>query len=114
MGHMGPVLGINSAEAVLMLNDRLNRLGIDASSAGNIIAWAIELYKDGFIGDAETGGMKLDWNDPETVALLLDDIAYRRGFGNVLANGASAASAQFGEDSAGRMISVKGLPQSDR
>lgn len=113
MGHMGPVLGINSAEAVLMLNDRLNRLGIDASSAGNIIAWAIELYKEGFIGDTETGGMKLDWNDPETVALLLEDIAYRRGFGDILASGASEASAKFGEDSAGRMIWVKGLPQSD-
>ncbi|MGA2193343.1 MAG: aldehyde ferredoxin oxidoreductase N-terminal domain-containing protein, partial [Nitrospirota bacterium] len=55
MGHMGPVLGINSTEAVLVLNDRLNRLGLDASSAGNIIAWAIELYQEGIIGDAETG-----------------------------------------------------------
>jgi aldehyde:ferredoxin oxidoreductase len=113
MGHMGPVLGINSAEAVLMLNDRLNRLGIDASSAGNIIAWAIELYKEGLIGDAETGGMKLDWNDPETAASLLEDIAYRRGFGDVLADGASEASARFGERSAGCMVWVKGLPQSD-
>ncbi len=77
------------------------------------MAWAIELYKEGFIGDAETGGMKLDWNDPETAALLLDDIAYRRGFGDILAEGASEASAKFGEDSAGRMMWVKGLPQSD-
>ncbi|MHB8173204.1 MAG: aldehyde ferredoxin oxidoreductase family protein [Nitrospirota bacterium] len=113
MGHMGPVLGINSAEAVLVLNDRLNRLGIDASSAGNIIAWAIELYKEGFIGDTETGGKKLDWNDPEMVAGLLDDIALRRGFGDFLANGAKDASAKLGEAARSRLIWVKNLPQSD-
>jgi len=113
MGHMGPVLGINKVEAVLELNDRLNRLGIDASSAGNIIAWAIELYSDGLIDDATTGGLKLGWNDPELVARLLDDIAYRRGFGNVLADGALEASKKFGPASAQRMIWVKGLPQSD-
>ncbi len=113
MGHMGPVLGINSAEAVLMLNDRLNRLGIDASSAGNIIAWAIELYKEGIIGDAETGGVGLDWNAPETVAGLLEDIAFRRGFGDFLADGAKEASAKLGEASKSRLIWVKNLPQSD-
>lgn len=113
MGHMGPVLGINSIEAVLWLNDRLNRLGIDASSAGNIIAWAIELYKDGIIDDGATSGLALDWNDPETVGRLLEDIAYRRGFGDILADGMAAASVKFGPESVGAMICVKGLPQSD-
>jgi len=113
MGHMGPVLGINSVEAVLVLNDRLNRLGIDASSAGNIIAWAVELYQDGIIGDGDTGGLKLGWNDPDMVYDLLGDIALRRGFGAVLADGALTASEKFGGESRGRMIWVKGLPQSD-
>ncbi|HEX9860996.1 MAG TPA: aldehyde ferredoxin oxidoreductase family protein [Nitrospirota bacterium] len=113
MGHMGPVLGINSVEAVLELNDRLNRLGIDASSAGNIIAWAIELYKDGIIDDSVMCGLTLGWNDPETVDRLLSDIAYRRGFGNILADGMEAASDKFGAASKASMISVKGLPQSD-
>ena len=113
MGHMGPVLGINSAEAVLALNDRLNRLGIDASSSGNIIAWATELYLDGAIGDDETAGRKLNWNDPDGVLTLLDDIAFRRGFGNVLADGALEASCCLGERSKERLIWVKGLPQSD-
>ncbi len=113
MGHMGPVVGINSVEAVLMLNNRLNRLGIDSSSAGNIIAWAIELYTEGIIDDAVTGGLKLGWNDAELVSRLLDDIAHRKGFGDVLADGALEASKKLGPDSAERMIWVKNLPQSD-
>ncbi len=113
MGHMGPVLGINSVESVLVLNDRLNRLGLDASSSGNIIAWAIELYQDGVIDDATTGGLKLDWNAPEMVAGILEDIAFRRGIGDVLADGARAASERFGEGSRDSLIWVKNLPQSD-
>ncbi|HLB25481.1 MAG TPA: aldehyde ferredoxin oxidoreductase family protein, partial [Nitrospirota bacterium] len=113
MGHMGPVLGINSAEAVLVLNDKLNRLGIDASSAGNIIAWAIELYQDGVIGDRETGGLRPGWNEPRMVEGMLEDIAHRRGFGAVLADGALMASGRFGEGSRDRLMWVKNLPQSD-
>lgn len=113
MGHMGPVLGINSAQAVLALNGILNGLGIDASSSGNIIAWAIELYKDGIIGDSETGGLRLEWNDPEMVAGLLEDIAHRRGFGAVLADGALEASDRLGEKTKGCLNWVKNLPQSD-
>ena len=113
MAHMGPVLGINSVEATLILNERLNRLGLDASSAGNIIAWAIELYQEGIIGPADTGGRELKWNDPDMVAGLLDDIAYRRGFGDLLASGADAASKKLGPETAGRLIWVKRLPQSD-
>jgi len=113
MAHMGPVLGINSVEAVLVLNDRLNRLGLDASSAGNIIAWAIELYNEGVISTNDTKGLNLGWNDPEMVARLLDDIAYRKGFGDTLADGALEASLKFGEASRDCIMWVKGLPQSD-
>jgi len=113
MAHMGPVLGINSVEAVLALNDKLNRLGLDASSSGNIIAWAIELYQEGVIDDKATGGLRLGWNDPVMVETLLSDIAHRRGFGDALADGAKEASARFGEKSRDCMIWVKDLPQSD-
>jgi len=113
MGSIGPVIGINSIEAILALNESLNRLGMDASSAGNILAWAIELYKEGIIGSSDTGGMELHWNDPNTALRLIEDIAYRQGFGNILANGAREASERFGEKSKDYLIWIKNLPQSD-
>jgi aldehyde:ferredoxin oxidoreductase len=57
--------------------------------------------------------MELDWNDPDTALRLIDDIAFRRGFGNVLADGAREASERFGEKSKDYLIWIKNLPQSD-
>jgi aldehyde:ferredoxin oxidoreductase len=94
-----------------MLNNLVNELGLDASSTGTIIAWAMELYQRNMIDDEMTGG-PLNWGDFETVYGLIEDIAHRRGFGDLLAESSNALR-YFPPEAQDYLIAVKGLPQSD-
>jgi aldehyde:ferredoxin oxidoreductase len=111
VGLLGANLGIDDPEAVVRLNNRCNSLGLDTSSAGTILAWAFELYERGIIDERLTG-RPLRFGDPKLVDDLLEDIAERRGFGDILAESTHAAKI-FGPPSADYLLAVKGLPQSD-
>lgn len=87
MAHFGPVLGIGRIEASLIINDLINRLGIDASSSANVIAWLIELYQDKVIDKSFTQGVELEWGNIDLIKKLLENTVYRRGLGNLIADG---------------------------
>ncbi len=111
IGLLGANIGIAPTEQVIILNNLVNDLGLDASSTGTIIAWAMELYQRGLIDDSLTGAPLL-WGDYETVHDLIEDIAYRRGFGDKLAESTQAARF-FPPEARDYLIAVKNLPQSD-
>lgn len=111
IGLLGANLGIAPTEQVILLNNLVNDLGLDASSTGTIIGWAMELYQRGLIDDSMTGA-PLQWGDYETVHGLIEDIAHRRGFGDVLAESTQAARF-FPPEARDYLMAVKNLPQSD-
>ena len=111
IGLLGANCGIDDPAEVVKLNNLVNDLGLDASSAGGIIPWAIELYQRGIIGP-EVTGRELHFGDAGLVRDLLLDISERRGFGDILAESTRAVR-RFGERSRDYLIAVKGLPQSD-
>jgi aldehyde:ferredoxin oxidoreductase len=111
VGLLGANLGIASPEQVIHLNNLVNELGLDASSTGTIIAWAMELYQRDIISDEMTEGPLL-WGDYERVYDLILDLAHRRGFGNVLAESSQAKSI-FPPTAGDYLTAVKDLPQSD-
>jgi aldehyde:ferredoxin oxidoreductase len=71
---------------------------LDTISAGSAISLAYLLYDLGFIGTAETGGIPLNWGEIETAHTLLEMIAHRQGFGDVLAEGVKRIAAHYGAD----------------
>lgn len=111
VGLLGANIGIADTKQVIALNNQVNDLGMDTSSVGTIIAWAMELYQRGIIDDKVTGSPLL-WGDYERVEKLIDDIAHRRGFGDILAE-SSQAKHQFPPEAKDYLIAVKDLPQSD-
>jgi aldehyde:ferredoxin oxidoreductase len=111
IGLLGANIGLAPTDQVIMLNNLVNDLGLDASSVGTIIAWAMELYQRGLIDDRMTDG-PLNWGDYERAYELIDDIAHRRGFGNILAE-SSQAKKIFPPEAVDYLIAVKDLPQSD-
>jgi aldehyde:ferredoxin oxidoreductase len=113
VGLLGANCGIDKIEDVLKLNNLCNDLGLDTSSTGTVIPWAMELYQRGIIGDDKTG-TPLEWGDFERVYTLIEEIATRRGFGDTLAESSQAvALGKLPEEAAGYLIAIKGLPQSD-
>ena len=111
IGLLGANIGIADTEQVISLNNLVNELGLDASSVGTIIAWAMELYQRRLIDDKLTI-RTLQWGDYYRVYELIENIAYRRGFGDVLAESTQALR-YFPEEAVDYLIAVKGLPQSD-
>jgi aldehyde:ferredoxin oxidoreductase len=111
IGLLGANIGVAPTDQVIQLNNLVNELGLDASSTGTILAWALELYQRGLIGDDLTGG-PLHWGDYERLYDLIVDIAHRRGFGDILAE-SSQAKEHFPEEAQDYLIAVKDLPQSD-
>lgn len=110
LGATGTNLTIDDLPLLLLINQRLNQVGIDAISFGGTVAWAMECYERGILTDADTGGIPLRWGDGPTVLKLIDAIAGRQGpLGDLLADGALAAARRLGRDSEQYVVHVKGL-----
>jgi len=96
IGAFGSLLLVDNLEAIAYAGHLCDRLGLDTISAGNVIALAIYLFQEGIIGPADTDGLSLQWNDPELTIKLVQDIADRRGFGELLALGVQRFAEHFG------------------
>ena len=100
-------IGNKDLERGLKIARLVSELGMDAITTSEVISWLMELRQRGEISDDEIG-LKLEWGDAEAVETLVRMIAYRKGIGNVLAEGVKRASEIIGK---GKDIAfhVKGL-----
>jgi len=108
---VGANIGISDTAQVIELQNIVNEVGLDVSSVGTYLAWAIELCERGMLDKQMTGGLELRFGDYDTLKQLIYDIAARRGLGDLLAEGSRLAARFPGSEDF--MIAVKGLPQSD-
>lgn len=114
LGKFGPAIGIENREHVLRLNNILNDLGLDSSSTGGALAWAMELFQRGIIDTTHTGGLDLTWGNYPVVEQLLFMTARREGFGDVIADSARAVErGHYPPEALVYRMAVKGLFQSD-
>jgi aldehyde:ferredoxin oxidoreductase len=108
IGTFGPNLGVDNITAIAQCNERCNALGLDTISTGVTLGWAIECFERGLLTAEDTGGIPLRWNDPETYLKLLNMIALREGFGDVLAEGSLRAARTIGKGTEQYVMHVKG------
>jgi aldehyde:ferredoxin oxidoreductase len=97
----GGLCMVDDISEIAHFNDLCDRLGMDTISAGNVIALAIEASRRSKISE------KLDYNQPDTIARLLQDIATKQGLGEWLAEGTRRFSERVGL--ADLAVHVKGL-----
>jgi len=74
---------------------RATEYGVDAFSAPQVMAFALELYEAGILTDQDMPGMPSDTEG--RFLWLLDRIVRREGIGDVLANGTHWAAQQIGK-----------------
>ena len=74
---------------------RATEYGVDAFSAPQVMAFALELYEAGILTDQDMPGMPSD--SEGRFFWLLDKIVRREGIGDVLANGSYWAAQQIGK-----------------
>ncbi len=103
---LGPMCGIDDLEVIMQANRMCNDLGMDTISIGTIIAFAMECHQRGLLEDAQ---YSLDWGDAGTLLGLIEDIAHRRGLGDLLAEGSRRAAGEIGGDASRLAMHVKGM-----
>jgi aldehyde:ferredoxin oxidoreductase len=96
VGMLGSMLLVDDLPGVAYAGHLCNRYGLDTISAGSAIAFAYLLYERGILTAADTGGLPLRWGDIEAAQTLIEMIARRQGFGDVLADGVQRIAARYG------------------
>jgi aldehyde:ferredoxin oxidoreductase len=107
-------LGVFDFPFSLKITNLANQLGIDAQEAGPTMAMAFECYQRGILTRKDTGGLKLEWGNKEVIIELLRKIAYREGFGNILAEGSLNAARKIGKGAEKYSYHIKGKSHPDR
>ncbi len=106
---LGANLKIDDLQYIVKANDLCNRYGLDTISTGGAIALAFEAYERGLITREQTGGLELGFGRGEALLQLVEMIAFRRGLGDLLADGVHRAAQKLGPAATDLDITVKGL-----
>ncbi len=106
---LGANCGISNYEAVAHANMLCDKLGLDAISVGNVIAYTMECYERGILTEKETDGLTPRFGNEKAMIELVRRIAYRKGLGNLLAEGVKLFSERLGEKAQSFAMHVKGL-----
>lgn len=106
---LGGSCNVNDICGLGYLNMICDRLGLDTISSGGVLAFAMECYEKAIISKADMDGIDLKWGNIEAMIQMLKKIAFRRGFGNILAEGTKIASQLIGDASKRYAMNVKGL-----
>jgi len=86
----------------------VNDFGMDVISTSEVISWSMELYEKGLLSKEEVSGLRLRWGNIEAVFELIEMIACRKGFGDILADGVVKAAKKLGKG-AEIAFHIKGL-----
>jgi aldehyde:ferredoxin oxidoreductase len=108
-GTMGPNIGVGDLSFTLRANNLCNQYGVDPTSLGFTISFAMELFERGVLKKGRNADRHVNFGDQKGAHALLEDITFRRGLGDVLAEGTKRAAQKFGEVSERYAMHVKGL-----
>ncbi|MHA3962606.1 MAG: aldehyde ferredoxin oxidoreductase family protein, partial [Candidatus Thorarchaeota archaeon SMTZ1-45] len=102
----------NDIESVFYLGKRCDLLGMDTISCGKTISFAMDLFEHGLITANYADGLDLGWGNAESQAVLVEKIAKREGFGDLLSKGVRKAAELIGGEAWRYAVHVKGLEAS--
>ncbi|MFK9094676.1 aldehyde ferredoxin oxidoreductase family protein [Bacillus salipaludis] len=98
---------LSDAEAISFMIDRCNEYGLDTIELGHAFSVTMEAYEKGIISD------DLIWGDADSMIELTRKIAFREGFGGVLAEGPARATASWGAPELSMSVKGQSIPAYD-
>jgi aldehyde:ferredoxin oxidoreductase len=100
---LGSNIGLGDLKQVAALNRVADEYGLDTISLGNVLGFAMEASEKGLIKE------KVPWGSFKPTKDLVEDIAFRRGLGHLLAEGVRSVAEKVGRGSEKWAMHVKGL-----
>lgn len=106
---VGANCGNADARLVAKMIDLCNDYGVDAIETGHPLSVWMEATQRGYTN----GSGKLDWGDPDGMTNAVRMLAFREGFGSIMAEGANAVAAHFGHPELAMTVKGQGIPAYD-
>ena len=94
LGALGSLVLVDDLEEVIYAGHLCNLYGLDTISVGATLALACELVERGLLHPEEADGLR--YGRAEAMHRLIEKIARREGFGDLLAEGSAALAEHFG------------------
>ena len=113
LGAFGSLALVDDLEAVIYAGHLCNVYGLDTISTGATLALACELFERGILTTADTGGLEIRYGDARMAHRLIEMIALRDGFGDLLAEGSAALAERFGVPELAATINRLEVPMHD-
>ncbi len=90
LGLLGPNILNDDIDKIIQWNYELDELGMDSISCAGSVAFAMEL------GEKGVHDFGIRFGETDNLSQMFEDIAYRRGEGNYIADGTKRMSDRFG------------------
>jgi aldehyde:ferredoxin oxidoreductase len=94
-----------SFEATRTMTD----LGMDNKEVATIVSWLMHLYSDGVVSAEDLDGVPFERGDSKALFETVRKVAYREGFGKLLADGPVALARKLGPDAEKYLYHNQGL-----
>jgi aldehyde:ferredoxin oxidoreductase len=108
LGIYGSACCMTDFMAPAKAHEICNRYGLDTISSGLTLAFAMECVENGILTKEDMDGVDLRFGNMEAMFTMLEKIANRDGFGNVLAEGSKRAAEIIGKGAIKYAMQVKG------
>lgn len=109
----GADCGVSDLGAVIKANYWANEMGLDTISASTTIAAAMELYQKGYIKEADTAGVPLEFGNAEAAIEWTKRMGLREGIGDKLAEGSYRLCDMYGVPELSMSVKKQELPAYD-
>jgi aldehyde:ferredoxin oxidoreductase len=109
LAALGSNCGIADLKATAKGSELCNAYSLDTISTGVTIGFAMECFENGLLTREDTCGIEVKFGNTEAMLQLIELIAKREGFGNLLAEGSARVARSIGEEANKYLAHVKGL-----
>ena len=106
-GAFGPNMLIDDIEVIAKAHELCNKYTIDSIDTGVTISFAMECYENGLITKDDMDGIDLCFGNGEATLAMIEKIAFKQGFGAVLAEGSYRAAKSIGNGAEKFVCAVK-------
>ena len=110
---LGAATGVDDLEALTFTNFICNEQGLDPISFGATVGAAMELFEDGVIGEAETGGIDLRFGNAKALCDVAELTGKGEGFGGEIGLGSARLCEKYGRPELAMAVKGQEFPAYD-
>lgn len=104
---LGANCGLSDGAAISYMINMCNEYGMDTIELGNVLSVTMEASEKGLISE------NLTWGDADRMIELAEQMVFRQGLGDILAEGATRAAAKFGDSGLAMAVKGQSIPAYD-